>query len=63
MEQKLDDYFVAGVRLVWYIDPADRTARIFTARDRLTTIDESGFLDGGDVLPGFRLNLGELFRA
>jgi hypothetical protein len=47
---------------VWYIDPHTSTARIYTARDQLGTIDENGFLDGRDVLPGFQLRLGELFE-
>ena len=62
MEIKLDEYFQAGVRLVWYIDPRTRTAQVYTARDKCANIDETGVLDGGDVLPGFRLRLGELFE-
>ncbi len=31
MDEKLADYFAAGVRLVWYIDPDTQTARAFTA--------------------------------
>jgi Uma2 family endonuclease len=61
MNLKLDEYFRAGVRLVWYIDPHLRTACIYTARDEMRTIDEQGVLDGQDVLPGFHLRLGELF--
>ena len=34
MERKLHDYFSAGVRLVWYIDPRTQTARAYTARDQ-----------------------------
>jgi Uma2 family endonuclease len=62
MEQKLDEYFEARVRLVWYIDPRPRTASIYTARQQVTTIDCSGYFEGGDVLPGFKLRLGELFE-
>jgi Uma2 family endonuclease len=61
MNLKLREYFEAGVRLVWYIDPPTRTARIFTAVDQVQTIDENGLFDGRDVLPGFQLRLGELF--
>jgi Uma2 family endonuclease len=61
MQRKLRDYFQSGVRLVWYIDPETRTAEIFTSPEERTTIDEQGVLDGGDVLPGFRVPLGELF--
>ena len=62
MNLKLDEYFQAGVRLVWYIEPRSRTARIFTARDQVNAIDEQGFLEGRDVLPDFQLPLGELFE-
>ncbi len=60
MERKLRDYFTAGVRLVWYIDPETRSARVYTAPDQFTAIDEHGTLDGGDVLPGFSIQLGPL---
>jgi Uma2 family endonuclease len=62
MNLKLREYFEAGVRLVWYIDPRSHTAQIFTAVDQSTTIDENGLLEGRDVLPGFQLRLGELFE-
>ena len=61
MALKREAYFRAGVRLVWIIDPADRTARVYTAPDHADDFDASGVLDGGDVLPGFALPLGELF--
>jgi Uma2 family endonuclease len=59
MDRKLGDYFAAGARLVWYLDPADRTVRVFTAPDRVSLVDEAGTLDGGDVLPGFVLPVRE----
>lgn len=61
MELKLDEYFHAGVRLVWYIYPKTKTAYVYTARNQRTEIDEQGILDGGEVLPGFQLRLGDLF--
>ena len=61
LARKLRDYFTAGVRLVWYIDPRSRTAEVYTALDEGQTLTEAGVLDGGDVLPGFRLPLQKLF--
>lgn len=61
MRRKLQDYFTAGVRLVWFIDPVVQTARVFTSPGRGRSIGRDGVLDGGDVLPGFRLPLRELF--
>jgi len=62
MERKLKQYFQAGVRLVWYIDPKTRSARAFTSPTAVTKMDEDGSLDGGQVLPGFRLSLRGLFE-
>jgi Uma2 family endonuclease len=62
MDDKLEKYFQAGVRLVWYIDPESRSARVYTAPTAVTEIDRSGFLHGGDVLPGFQLSLPGLFE-
>jgi Uma2 family endonuclease len=62
MERKRRDYFSAGVRLVWQIDPDTRTAQVFTGPDVFTDIPSDGALDGADVLPGFRLQLAELFE-
>ena len=61
MQRKLRDYFTAGVRLVWYIDPRTRTATVYTAPDQSTQIGAEGTLSGGEVLPGFELPLADLF--
>ena len=61
MARKRREYFAAGTRLVWQIDPRKRTAQAFTAPRVSTRLDESQTLDGGDVLPGFTLPLRDLF--
>ena len=62
MKRKLGEYFEAGVRLVWMVDPRKRTVRVHTAADQSFLIKEGESLDGGDVLPGFVLPLRELFE-
>ena len=61
MQRKLRDYFAAGTKLVWYVDPKKRTVRVYTDPDNAATLTEDRTLDGGDVLPGFTLRLRELF--
>ena len=61
MARKLDEYFRAGVRLVWYADPKRRTVRVYTARKSSELLHEDEFVDGGDVLPGFSLSIREWF--
>ncbi len=61
MKRKKRDYFRAGVRLLWYLDAKSRTAEVYTGPDQCVLVGEDGLLEGGDVLPGFRLPLAELF--
>lgn len=61
MDRKLDEYLRAGVRLVWYVDPEKRTARIYDAAGEVGVLTEADELDGGEVLPGFRLSLAAWF--
>ncbi len=61
MERKLRDYFVSGVRLVWLVYPKTQTAEVYNSADEVRRIGKNQALDGGDVLPGFRLPLKELF--
>lgn len=63
MRRKVDEYFQAGARLVWLIDPPTRTARAFTAPDQSTTLGEDQMLDAGEVVPGFTLPLRQLFES
>ena len=61
MEQKLQEYRAAGVRLVWYVLPPAREVHVYTAeRHNVLTIEQD--LAGGDVLPGFALPLRQLFE-
>jgi len=62
IDLKLKQYFTAGVRLVWIIEPELKTARAFTTVDAFELIPASGKLRGGDVLPGFELPLAKLFE-
>jgi Uma2 family endonuclease len=61
MRLKRQDYFAAGARLVWEVDPEARTVSVYTAPDAPTVLTEADTLDGGAVLPGFTLPLRDLF--
>lgn len=61
MARKRREYFAAGVRLVWEVDPRSRTVNVYHAPDESTLLDITMTLDGGDVLPGFFLPLLDLF--
>jgi Uma2 family endonuclease len=61
MARKCREYFAAGAELVWLVDPGSRTVRVYTSPEDYTALTEDQQLDGGTVLPGFTLNLRELF--
>jgi Uma2 family endonuclease len=61
MARKRREYFAAGTKLVWIIDPRKRTAAVYSSPDDVVVLKETDTLDGGDVLPGFTLPLKDLF--
>jgi Uma2 family endonuclease len=61
MARKRRDYFAAGTRLVWEVDPVQRTVTVYTAAEQFTVLHEQDTLDGGAVLPGSSLPLRQLF--
>jgi Uma2 family endonuclease len=61
MRLKRQDYFKAGVRLVWEIDPEKRTVSVYVAPAGPVVLTAADMLDGGAVLPGFALPLRDLF--
>ena len=61
MARKRAEYFAAGVRLVWEVDPKRRTVAVYTAPDGPVLLDVTMTLDGGAVLPSFALPLADLF--
>lgn len=61
MERKLDEYFAAGVQLVWLIDPASQSATAYEGRHQRRVLSIAESLSGGTVLPGFELPLQQLF--
>jgi Uma2 family endonuclease len=62
MKRKREEYFRAGVRLVWMFDPDARSAEVYTdAATPPVRLSENDTIDGGAVLPGFTLSLHDLF--
>jgi Uma2 family endonuclease len=62
VKRKIQDYRQAGVRLLWVIYPKARTADVFYPGG-YEEVAEDQELQGRDVLPGFRVKLGDLFPS
>ena len=52
-----------GVRIVWVVHPDERLVDVHRDGHPVVTLDESGALDGADVLPGFSCAVREVFGA
>ncbi|MFW6079017.1 MAG: Uma2 family endonuclease [Gemmatimonadota bacterium] len=59
---KVTDYLDAGTRLVWLADSSNRIVTVLDAAGRVRLLRAGETLDGGDVLPGFRLAVGDIFE-
>jgi Uma2 family endonuclease len=58
---KMARYRAAGVTLVWWVYPGDRTVAVYRDGEFVATLGENDTLDGEDVLPGFSLPVSEIF--
>ena len=55
-------YLAGGIPLLWVLDPWRRNVAVHAPGRAPFVLTEGDELDGGDVLPGFRLPVAELFR-
>lgn len=61
IEARICEYFEAGVRLVWVVYPRQARLYVYDTPARIRRLTRDDTLDGGVVLPEFRLPLTELF--
>jgi Uma2 family endonuclease len=59
--EKTFDWIGAGARLVLVVDPRRRSVTLYRSREEIRVLAEDEVLDGGDVVPGWRVPVRELF--
>jgi Uma2 family endonuclease len=62
VEIKVQEYLQAGVRLVWVLNPATNSIRVFRSQGEFYNVVEGQDLTGDDVLPGFTVPVVKLFK-
>jgi Uma2 family endonuclease len=63
VDAKIHEYLASGVRLVWVVNPDNRTVKVFRHDDRRPVeLTDGDQLDGGDVLPGFSCAVTEILQ-
>lgn len=60
---KVRDYLAAGTRLVWVLWPKRQAVTAHTADGAIRELGPDDQVDGGDVLPGFRMPVTAFFAV
>jgi len=61
VEEKINDYLKAAVKLIWIISPNSKNVMIRRLDGTCAVIDVDGSLSGEIVIPGFTCRVAELF--
>ena len=59
--EKIRAYLAAGTRIVWDVNPEERSVTVYTGTQRGVVYDDTDTIDGGDVLPGFKCPVADFF--
>ena len=61
MTAKVEEYFAAGAHLVWLVNPKSKTVTVYRSSTDSMILTEKDTLDGGEVVPGFKIPVAEIF--
>lgn len=62
IREKLTEYFGGGAKLVWVIDPEDRSTTVYRNAQEGRVLHQGTTIDGGDVLPNFTCPVADFFK-
>ncbi len=62
IQEKIAEFMESGCLLAWLIDPEAQQTTVYRADSSETTVPFTQILSGESVLPGFSVQLGELFE-
>jgi len=62
LNEKMAEYFSTGARMIWLIDPDERSVTIYEQPDEGRVYKGRSVISGGSVLPGFTCTVAELFE-
>jgi len=61
VEGKVTEWLEAGTLMVWVASPRLRTVTVYRSLTEIIMLTEKDTLDGGDVVPGFRIAVCDIF--
>lgn len=62
VEEKLLEYFQAGVKQVWVVSTQSRRIYVYDSPTQVQILTEKDEITGGTLLPGFRLKIATIFE-
>ncbi|MFN8513901.1 MAG: Uma2 family endonuclease [Thermomicrobiales bacterium] len=63
ISEKVHEYLDAGTSLVWILWPRRRMVSVYEPDRDIRELGADDYLDGGDVLPGFRVLVADIFAV
>ena len=61
VEEKVAEWLEGGCQMVWVVSPRLHTVTVYRSLTDIVTLTENDRLDGADVVPGFQMNIAEIF--
>jgi Uma2 family endonuclease len=61
VREKMRELFERSVRMIWVVDPEDRTVTVYRSLNEGRVLHESAKLQGEDVLAGFACPVADFF--
>jgi len=58
---KVREWLGAGAEAVWVVDPTTETVSVYRSPNRAEVLGQEDVLTGGELLPGFRVPVSEIF--
>ena len=62
IRDKLGEYFAGGAKLVWVVDPDDRSVTAYQNAQEGRVLHQGTSIDGGEVLPNFTCPVADFFK-
>jgi Uma2 family endonuclease len=62
LQRKMVEWMKNGAKLAWLIDPQNRQVHIYRAGKRMQTLNSPDKISAEPVLPGFELDLREIWE-
>jgi Uma2 family endonuclease len=63
VEDKINDYFRAGVQVVWYLNPKKQTIHLYLSAKEIKVLSGDDICSASPVVPDYRFMVKEIFEV